>query len=85
MSPEAGLTSTLTTSNMGGGTPLYRAPECAINFKRATIQSDIYSVGAILHDIFAGGAARIPHVELNVPGELSSIVQRCTKQNVRRR
>ena len=85
MSPEAGLTSTLTASNMGGGTPLYRAPECAINFKRATIQSDIYSVGAILHDIFAGGAARIPHVELNVPGELSSIVQRCTKQNVRRR
>ena len=85
MSPDAGLTSTLTASNMGGGTPLYRAPECALNFKRATVQSDIYSVGAILHDIFAGGAARIPHVELNVPGDLASIVQRCTKQNVRRR
>lgn len=85
MSPEAGLTSTLTASNMGGGTPLYRAPECALNFKRATIQSDIYSVGAILHDIFGGGASRLPHVELNVPGDLSSIVQRCTKLNVRRR
>jgi eukaryotic-like serine/threonine-protein kinase len=47
MAPGAGLTSTLTASNMGGGTPLYRAPECALNFKRATVQSDIYSVGAI--------------------------------------
>jgi hypothetical protein len=70
---------------MGGGTPLYRAPECALNFKRATAQADIYSVGAILHDIFGGGASRLPHVELNVPGTLGPIVQKCTKQNVRRR
>lgn len=47
MSPETGQTSTLTASNMQGGTPLYRAPECVLNFKRATIQSDIYSVGAM--------------------------------------
>ena len=59
MSPAFGQTSTLTQSNMGGGTPLYRAPECAINFKRATNLSDIYSIGAILHDIFAG-SRRIP-------------------------
>jgi serine/threonine protein kinase len=85
MSPATGQTSTLTASNMGGGTPLYRAPECAINFKRATIQSDIYSVGALLHDIFAGGAARIPHTELTVPGALGPIVQKCTKTYVRRR
>jgi serine/threonine protein kinase len=67
MSPASGQTSTLTASNMGGGTPLYRAPECAINFKRATTLSDIYSVGAILHDIFGGGANRIPHIELWSP------------------
>ena len=85
MSPTSGLTSTLTASNMGGGTPLYRAPECAINFKRATIQSDIYSVGAILHDIFAGGAPRIPHTELTVAGPLGPIIEKCTKTNVRRR
>lgn len=85
MSPATGQTSTLTASNMGGGTPLYRAPECAINFKRATVQSDIYSVGAILHDIFGGGAPRIPHTELTVPGALGEIVQKCTKTNVRRR
>lgn len=85
MSPASGQTSTLTASNMGGGTPLYRAPECALNFKRATNQSDIYSVGAILHDIFGGGAARIPHTELAVAGPLAPIVEKCTKTNVRRR
>jgi serine/threonine protein kinase len=85
MSPASGQTSTLTASNMGGGTPLYRAPECAINFKRATIRSDIYSVGAILHDIFGGGAARIPHTELTVAGPLGPIIQQCTKTYVRRR
>jgi eukaryotic-like serine/threonine-protein kinase len=78
MSPAFGQTSTLTQSNMGGGTPLYRAPECAINFKRATNLSDIYSIGAILHDIFAG-SGRIPHAELTVPGPLGPIVQKCTK------
>ena len=85
MSPASGQTSTLTASNMGGGTPLYRAPECAINFKRATNLSDIYSVGAILHDIFGAGAARIPHTELTVAGPVGPIVQKCTKTNVRRR
>jgi serine/threonine protein kinase len=53
MAPGAGLTSTLTASNMGGGTPLYRAPECVTKLKRGTVQSDIYSFGAILHDISA--------------------------------
>lgn len=85
MSPASGQTSTLTASNMGGGTPLYRAPECAINFKRATTQSDIYSIGAILHDIFGGGAPRIPHTELTVAGPIGPIIQKCTKANVRRR
>ena len=64
--PGVGLTSTLTGSNMGGGTVLYRAPECANNFRRATAQADIYSFGAILHDIFHGGT-RIPHSKLSMP------------------
>lgn len=82
---EQGNASTLTASNMGGGTPLYRAPECAINFKRATTLSDIYSIGAILHDIFAGGAQRLPHVELTALGAVGEIIEKCTKQNPRRR
>ncbi|HEY4343241.1 MAG TPA: serine/threonine-protein kinase [Parvibaculum sp.] len=85
MSPQSGQTSTLTVTNMAGGTPLYSAPECAMNFKRATIQSDIYSVGAILHDIFGGGASRVPHSELSARGPIGPIIQKCTKKNLRRR
>ncbi|WGI76003.1 serine/threonine-protein kinase [Sinorhizobium meliloti] len=83
--PGVGQTSTLTGSNMAGGTPLYRPPECANNFRRATEQADIYSFGAILHDIFGGGVGRIPHSELTVAGPLKSIVEKCTKANTRRR
>lgn len=85
MAPASGQTTTLTSSNMGGGTAHYAAPECVMNFKKATAQSDIYSVGAILHDVFGGGAHRIPHTELSVSGPVGPIIQKCTKQNVRRR
>lgn len=82
--PGVGQTSTLTGSNMAGGTPLYRPPECANNFRRATAQADIYSFGAILHDIFSGGG-RIPHGELTVAGPLGPIIEKCTKAQPRRR
>lgn len=85
MTPSDGETSTLTASNMEGGTLRYRAPECAINFKRATIQSDIYSFGAILHDIFGGGQNCIPHTELSAAGPVGPIIAKCTKRNIRRR
>jgi serine/threonine protein kinase len=83
--PGVGQTSTLTGSNMAGGTPMYRPPECANNFRRATEQADIYSFGAVLHDIFSGGLARIPHAELTVAGALKPIVEKCTKTQPRRR
>ena len=82
--PGAGMTTTLTASNMGGGTVLYRAPECANNFRRATAQADIYSFGAILHDIFHGGT-RVPHSKLSVPGPLGRIIEKCTEPNAHRR
>ena len=82
--PGIGQTTTLTVSNMAGGTVLYRAPECANNFRRATAQADIYSFGAILHDIFHGGA-RIPHSKLTVPGPLGRIIEKCTESNSHRR
>jgi eukaryotic-like serine/threonine-protein kinase len=83
--PGVGQTSTLTGSNMAGGTPMYRPPECANNFRRATEQADIYSFGAVLHDVFAGGVGRVPHSELTVPGALKPIVEKCTKAQPRRR
>lgn len=83
--PGMGHTSTLTGSNMAGGTPLYRPPECANNFRRATAQADIYSFGAILHDVFGAGGTRIPHSELTVAGPLAPVVEKCTKSQPRRR
>lgn len=84
MSPQAGVTTTLTDTNVAGGTLPYRAPECATSFKRATEQADIYSVGAILHDIFGTGG-RIPHAELKANGEIGEVIAKCTKTNPRRR
>ncbi|WP_412550813.1 serine/threonine-protein kinase [Shimia sp. MIT910701] len=83
--PGAGQTSTLTGTNMGGGTLLYRAPECAVDFKRATHLADIYAVGAILHDIFGNGATRTPHLELNLTGPIGEVISKCTKVKARRR
>jgi len=82
--PGVGQTSTFTGSNMAGGTPMYRPPECANNFRRATEQADIYSFGALLHDIFSG-VGRIPHSELTVAGPLAPVVEKCTKSQPRRR
>ncbi|TPG11968.1 serine/threonine protein kinase [Sphingomonas oligophenolica] len=77
--------STLTPSGVGGGTPAYQAPECAVNFKRATARSDIYSFGALLHDIFAVNPKRLPHEQLTAPGDIGPVIERCTKRNAHRR
>lgn len=77
--------STLTPSGIGGGTQAYQAPECAINFKRATGRSDIYSFGAMLHDIFAPNPKRLPHIELTAPGAIGPVIEKCTKKNPHRR
>ncbi|WP_334183213.1 serine/threonine protein kinase [Novosphingobium sp.] len=84
MSPQAGVTTTLTDTNVAGGTVPYRAPECSTSFRRATEQADIYSVGAILHDIFGTGA-RVPHAELRANGPVGDVISKCTKTNPRRR
>lgn len=71
--------SSLTSTNMGGGTERYAAPECMMNMKRATAAADIYSFGAILHDIFGGGALRIPCQELTAAPPVGPVIEGCTK------
>jgi hypothetical protein len=78
-------TATLTPSGLGGGTLQYQAPECALNLKRATAQSDIYSFGAMLFDIFAPNPARLPHDELSCNGDIGDVIAKCTKRNPHRR
>lgn len=78
--------SNLTGTNAQGGTPLYAAPELMRNFKRGTEYSDVYSFGAILHDIFSGRASRIPYTELEVAdSKISYVVSKCTKTQPARR
>lgn len=75
---------TLTQTGHGGGTPIYAAPELITRFSYATPSADIYSLGAILHDIFDGGA-RTPYLEQTAAGPCREIVEKCTKTNPARR
>lgn len=71
--------STLTATNANGGTENYAAPELIGGFRRATRCADIYSFGAILHDIFGNAAQRIPYTELSLPGKIGEIIKKCTR------
>ncbi|WP_390402682.1 serine/threonine-protein kinase [Gilvimarinus japonicus] len=75
----------LTGTGAQGGTEMYSPPECMADFKRATCTSDIYSFGAILHDIYAPRTRRIPYTELSVEGAIGDIISKCTKRQPRRR
>jgi serine/threonine protein kinase len=78
------LSQTITTSNNALGTVMYAAPEQIKDFKRVTPLADIYSFGAILHDIFTDGS-RVPYSELSGDGEIGAIIERCTKNNTAHR
>lgn len=84
ISALAAESTTLTQTGHGGGTPIYAAPELITNFSHASPRADIYSVGAILHDIFDGGS-RTPYLEQTVSGPCREIVEKCTKTNPARR
>lgn len=72
------LSQTITTSKQAFGTTMYCAPEQVVEFNRITPQADIYSFGAILHDIFTDGN-RVPYSELTADGEIGQIIEKCTK------
>lgn len=84
LSALAAETTTLTQTGHGGGTPIYAAPELITKFSYATPSADIYSVGAILHDIFDGGT-RTPYLEQTATGPCREIIEKCTKTNPARR
>lgn len=84
ISAVAAESTTLTQTGHGGGTPIYAAPELITKFSYATPSADIYSVGAILHDIFDGGN-RTPYLEQTTGEPCREIVEKCTKTNPARR
>jgi len=62
------------------GSDYYTAPEVTKDLKRASAQSDIYSLGCILHDM-AGTEDRVPCGEIREQGEFSAIFLGCTRKD----
>lgn len=77
-------TSFVTSDGFGAGSTPYMAPEQHTNFHGVTHHADIYSFGAILHDIFDGGS-RIPYGKLTTNGPVGIILEKCTDENIKRR
>jgi len=82
---DSDLTSSFVTSDgFGAGSLLYMAPEQHTNFHGVTHHADIYSFGAILHDIF-DGTSRVPYAKLTSRGKIGFIIGKCTEERIHRR
>ena len=82
--PREGESTTLTATGVQGGTEAYSAPELARSFRRATAAADIYSFGAILHDLFVG-KRRTPYARQHGPGAIGAVIEKCTEMLPARR
>lgn len=79
----------------GQGTEQYMAPEVALDSKRVSMKSDLYSLGVILYEIATGdipfhsnlerlqGKTLVKPRELNsaIPGELEKIILKCLERD----
>ncbi|MDE2165923.1 MAG: serine/threonine protein kinase [Alphaproteobacteria bacterium] len=76
--------STLTQTGMRLGSDFYTAPEIVADLRAASPQSDIYSLGCILHDLF-GQEQRVPCGEIREAGDYGGIFLNCTRRDPARR
>ena len=76
--------SVLTQTGMRMGSDYYTAPEIVADLRQASPQSDIYSIGCILHDMF-GINTRIPCNEVHDTGPYAEIILSCTRKDPNRR
>ncbi|RVH00097.1 serine/threonine protein kinase [Sinorhizobium meliloti] len=72
--------SVLTRTGMRKGSDYYTAPEITKDLKSASVQSDIYSLGCILHDM-VGTEERVPCGEIREAGDFSPILLGCTRRD----
>ena len=72
--------SVLTSTGMARGADYYTAPEVTQDLRWASVQSDVYSLGCILHD-FVGVAPRIPCAEIREATPFGAILSGCTRLN----
>lgn len=76
--------SVLTQVGMKMTSDFYTAPEITTDLGKASPQSDIYSIGCILHDMI-GMDARVPCGEINEQGPYGAILLNCTRRDPSRR
>lgn len=76
--------SELTKSGMGKGSDYYTAPEIHADLRKASAQSDVYSLGCILHEM-VGREPRIPFREIREDGEFAAVLSGCTKDDATKR
>lgn len=81
---EESRLSVLTVTGMAKGTDYYTAPEITSDLRQATAQSDIYSLGCILHEM-VGAGPRIPCHEIRETGPFSQVLLSCTRSDPDRR
>ncbi len=85
MSIQQTAVSTLTQTGMKMTSDFYTAPEVVKELKNASAQSDIYSLGCIIHDCVVGLGQRIPCDEIKEKGDFSAILLNCTRKDPSRR
>ena len=76
--------SVLTVTGMAKGTDYYTAPEITSDLRKASAQSDIYSLGCIIHEM-VGIDARVPCHEIRENGDYGAILRSCTRTDPQRR
>jgi hypothetical protein len=76
--------SVLTVTGMAKGTDYYTAPEITSDLRKASAQSDIYSLGCIMHEM-VGIDARVPCHEIRENGDYGAILRNCTRTDPQRR
>lgn len=72
--------SALTSTGMARQSDYYTAPEITKDLRHASAQSDIYSLGCILHDM-VGTEDRVPCGEIRERGDYSAILLGCTRKD----